>query len=232
MPPALLSTPAVRRQNLLIEFASLKHAAPSGVYMSLSLPDPTLWSGVIFTRKGPYHGGIFKFTITFPPTYPTTPPTIIFQTPLYHPLICPSPAPPSSPSTTPGLFSLRHGFPCWFTPTPTSPSTPTPTLDVLQYIKASLTEASVLDDVPLSAAENDGAWKLWSAGEGARGATGGWEERVGRVVEGSRGEEVVFGGGGAGAGGGGMRFVELEEGVVEGVKEVARMVVEERVVLV
>ncbi|RPB08494.1 hypothetical protein P167DRAFT_578186 [Morchella conica CCBAS932] len=44
-PPALLSTPAVRRQNLLIEFASLKHAAPAGVYMSLTPSDPTLWSG-------------------------------------------------------------------------------------------------------------------------------------------------------------------------------------------
>ncbi|KAH8151443.1 uncharacterized protein LAJ45_04648 [Morchella importuna] len=169
---ALLSTPAVRRQNLLIEFASLKHAAPAGVYMSLTPSDPTLWSGVIFTRKGPYHGGIFKFTITFPPTYPTTPPTIIFTTPLYHPLISPSPPPASSPSTTPGLFSLRHGFPHWFTPTPSAPATPTPTLDVLQYIKASLTELSVLDDVPLSAAEDAGAWRLWSGGEGRVGRRG------------------------------------------------------------
>ncbi|KAI5845844.1 ubiquitin-conjugating enzyme/RWD-like protein [Morchella snyderi] len=227
-PPALLSTPAVRRQNLLIEFASLKHAAPAGVYMSLTSPDPTLWAGVIFARKGPYHGGIFKFTITFPPTYPTTPPTILFHTPLYHPLVSPSPPPPSSPATPPGLFSLRHGFPGWFSAAaPTAPPTPTPTLDVLQYLKAALTEEEVLDDVPLSAAEDAGAWRLWSAGVGARGVAGGWEERVGRVVDGSRGEEVVFAGGG-----GAVRFVEMEEGVVEGVKEVARRVVEERVVLV
>jgi hypothetical protein len=32
--------------------ASLKHAPPSGVYVSLATGDPTLWNGVIFVRSG------------------------------------------------------------------------------------------------------------------------------------------------------------------------------------
>jgi hypothetical protein len=32
--------------------SGLKHACPHGVFMSLTPGDPTLWSGVIFVRKG------------------------------------------------------------------------------------------------------------------------------------------------------------------------------------
>lgn len=32
--------------------ASLKHAAPPGVYVSLTPGDPTLWSSVLFVRSG------------------------------------------------------------------------------------------------------------------------------------------------------------------------------------
>jgi hypothetical protein len=35
--------------------SSLKYACPHGVFMSLTPGDPTLWSGVIFVRKGPCH---------------------------------------------------------------------------------------------------------------------------------------------------------------------------------
>lgn len=33
--------------------SSLRYACPHGVFMSLTPGDPTLWSGVIFVRKGP-----------------------------------------------------------------------------------------------------------------------------------------------------------------------------------
>jgi hypothetical protein len=69
------SLPTVRRQQLLAELyvcfrdlvdisrlltdcpflfasAALKQACPQGVYVSLTPGDPSLWSGVIFVRKG------------------------------------------------------------------------------------------------------------------------------------------------------------------------------------
>ena len=68
----LSSLSAVRKQRLLVELfanspakpnhnqltashsSSLKYACPHGVFMSLTPGDPTLWSGVIFVRKGPH----------------------------------------------------------------------------------------------------------------------------------------------------------------------------------
>jgi hypothetical protein len=68
----LSSLSAVRKQHLLVELyadsslpkpfnqlisshsSSLKYACPHGVFMSLTPGDPTLWSGVIFVRKGAY----------------------------------------------------------------------------------------------------------------------------------------------------------------------------------
>lgn len=44
--------PALRRQNLLSEFAGLKQSCPRGIFVSLTPGDPSLWSGVIFVRKG------------------------------------------------------------------------------------------------------------------------------------------------------------------------------------
>ena len=46
--------------------------------------------------SGPYSGGIFKFTVMFPPHYPSVPPKIRFTSEVYHPLI-----------TDHGDFSLR-----------------------------------------------------------------------------------------------------------------------------
>lgn len=45
---------------------------------------------------GPYTGGIFKFTVMFPPHYPSVPPKLRFTSEVYHPLI-----------TDHGDFSLR-----------------------------------------------------------------------------------------------------------------------------
>src|SRR5579862_4320369 len=36
---------------------------------------------------GPYSGGIFKFTVMFPPHYPSVPPKLRFTSEIYHPLI-------------------------------------------------------------------------------------------------------------------------------------------------
>ncbi len=47
--------------------------------------DITKWSATIIGPEDtPYAGGVFKFNITFPKTYPIEPPQISFITPIYH----------------------------------------------------------------------------------------------------------------------------------------------------
>ncbi|RLL95815.1 hypothetical protein CFD26_106062 [Aspergillus turcosus] len=124
----LPNIPALRRQQLLLEFASLKHAAPPGIYISITPGDSTLWSGVIFVRSGPYASAVLRFQIRFPDSYPELPPLVTFSTDVFHPLIVPlttytfstgaSTEDPVSATDEerlpPGGFSLRHGFPHWF----------------------------------------------------------------------------------------------------------------------
>ena len=77
---------------------------------------------------GPYAPAILRFHISFPPDYPTLPPSITFISDIFHPLVAPlttyTYTTGSSNSDTvsatdeerlpPGGFSLRHGFPHWF----------------------------------------------------------------------------------------------------------------------
>ncbi|KAK0722258.1 ubiquitin-conjugating enzyme/RWD-like protein [Lasiosphaeria miniovina] len=120
--------PAVKRQHLLAEFAGLKQACPNSVYVSLTPGDPSLWSGVIFVRRGPYVTAILRFQISFPDTYPSLPPLVTFSTDIFHPLIAPlttymyttdiqdngTVSATDEERLPPGGFSLRHGFPEWF----------------------------------------------------------------------------------------------------------------------
>ncbi|KAJ5312650.1 hypothetical protein PENANT_c007G08006 [Penicillium antarcticum] len=120
--------PSLRKQQLHLEFASLKQATPPGVYVTLAPGDPTLWNGVIFVRSGPYASAILRFQLRFPDTYPDLPPLVTFATDFFHPLIVPlttytfstgsaSDNPVSATDEErlpPGGFSLRHGFPHWF----------------------------------------------------------------------------------------------------------------------
>ncbi|KAF8853404.1 UBC-like protein [Acephala macrosclerotiorum] len=128
VPQPFPTLPAVRKQHLLVEFSSLKYACPHGVFVSLTPGDPTLWSGVIFVRKGPYAPSILRFQISFPPTYPSLPPLVTFSTDMFHPLITPlttymyttdiqdsgTVSATDEERLPPGGFSLRHGFPGWF----------------------------------------------------------------------------------------------------------------------
>ncbi|KAI1489362.1 ubiquitin-conjugating enzyme/RWD-like protein [Biscogniauxia mediterranea] len=120
--------PALRRQHLLVEFAGLKQACPDGVFVSLTPGDPTLWSGVIFVRGGPYSSAVLRFQISFPDIYPQLPPLVTFSTDMFHPLITPlstymyttdihdsgTVSATDDERLPPGGFSLRHGFPNWF----------------------------------------------------------------------------------------------------------------------
>ncbi|KAK3990089.1 protein crossbronx [Cladorrhinum sp. PSN332] len=123
--PAL---PALKRQRLLAEFAALKQASPPGVFVSLTPGDPSLWSGIIFVRHGPYASAILRFQISFPDAYPALPPLVTFATDMFHPLITPlttymyttdvqeggTVSATDDERLPPGGFSLRHGFPGWF----------------------------------------------------------------------------------------------------------------------
>ncbi|CAK7233580.1 hypothetical protein SBRCBS47491_008659 [Sporothrix bragantina] len=122
------SLPSLRRQNLLAEFSGLKQACPEGVFMTLTPGDPSLWSGVIFVRDGPYAPAVLRFQISFPDSYPSLPPLVTFATDIFHPLITPlttytyttdiqdngTVSATDEERLPPGGFSLRHGFPAWF----------------------------------------------------------------------------------------------------------------------
>ncbi|KAI1115345.1 ubiquitin-conjugating enzyme/RWD-like protein [Nemania sp. NC0429] len=126
--PKLSTLPTLRRQHLLVEFTSLKQACPDGVYVGLTPGEPSLWSGVIFVRDGPYAPAVMRFQISFPDSYPKSPPLVTFQTDMFHPLITPQSTYIHSTDVhdngtvsaadeerlPPGGFSLRHGFPDWF----------------------------------------------------------------------------------------------------------------------
>ncbi|KAM5348094.1 hypothetical protein ACJ41O_007918 [Fusarium nematophilum] len=120
--------PSLRKQQLLSEFTGLKQACPEGIIVSLTPGDPTLWSGVLFIRKGPYCPAILRFQISFPDSYPQLPPLVTFSTDMFHPLITPlttymyttdiqdsgTVSASDQERLPPGGFSLRHGFPEWF----------------------------------------------------------------------------------------------------------------------
>ncbi|KAH7149970.1 ubiquitin-conjugating enzyme/RWD-like protein [Dactylonectria estremocensis] len=120
--------PSLRRQQLLSEFAGLKQACPEGMFVSLTPGDPTMWSGVLFVRNGPYTPAVLRFQISFPDSYPQLPPLVTFSSDMFHPLITPlttymyttdiqesgTVSASDQERLPPGGFSLRHGFPDWF----------------------------------------------------------------------------------------------------------------------
>ncbi|KAK9464597.1 hypothetical protein V1512DRAFT_281518 [Lipomyces arxii] len=77
-------------QELLVEYVNIRSLCPSGIYISASPTAPQIWYGVIFIRKGPYSGGIFRFMFFFPDQYPYVVPILKLLSPLSsHPLIHP-----------------------------------------------------------------------------------------------------------------------------------------------
>ncbi|CAG9331145.1 unnamed protein product [Blepharisma stoltei] len=93
----------LKEYQLLIEYRSLKHYAPVGVYVLPQLNNIKIWQGVIFIRQGLYKGGVFRFKIEIPENYPTIRPSVFFHTYVFHPLI--------HPET--GELALGPQFPLW-----------------------------------------------------------------------------------------------------------------------
>ncbi|TAQ86828.1 hypothetical protein B7494_g4851 [Chlorociboria aeruginascens] len=283
--------------------SSLKYACPHGIFMTLTSGDPTLWSGVMFIRKGPYAPSILRFQISFPPSYPSLPPLVTFSTDMFHPLLTPlttymyttdiqdggTVSATDEERLPPGGYSLRHGFPGWFgrgrrsrfsgrdgsnSGTPikdhdgseqTTPDTASPTpgrttgfgdiekgkekitiFEVLRYIRSTFDDDEVLDQVPLEAAGNPGAWHAWRTHrvktgriavdwhDGLEGDKEGkkevqarkpgewnwdgvWEVRVKKGIEGSVSEQVLFGK--EAVGDDLIRFLEMKGGEIDTAKE-------------
>ncbi|KAH6633392.1 ubiquitin-conjugating enzyme/RWD-like protein [Boeremia exigua] len=275
-----------RKQHLLIEFSTLRHAQLDGVFVSITPGDPSLWVGVIFVRKGPYAPAVLRFQISFPSSFPALPPLVTFATDVFHPLLTPLTTYTHTTATSdtdtvsatdeerlpPGGFSLRHGFPHWFgrarqsgarsrgasgseggSPAQNGRPVATPAalggvgtsfgttgvsmVTVLEYIRSSFSEETVLDSVSLEAAANPGAYHAWRAfrssalppqqplspisttssegtalGRNRRPGEwnwdGVWEDRVKRAVNASLSESVLYG---PGAGEDIIRFQQVDD---------------------
>ncbi|GAA5826077.1 hypothetical protein JCM3770_000978 [Rhodotorula araucariae] len=91
------------RHEALLEFSALGQAdhLPTGMYVFPS--EPTRWNGVLFLHRGYFAGAILHFTLTLPSSYPSSPPQITFDSPIFHPLIDPSS----------GRMRLDWRFPAW-----------------------------------------------------------------------------------------------------------------------
>lgn len=146
--------------------------------------------------QGPYAPAILRVQISFPQAYPAVPPLVALSTDIFHPLVTPlttytyttGSASGETVSATdeerlpPGGFSLRHGFPQWFSrtrrSTPAAPNSqpeprgdvgpageanahPPPVAKILKYIQASFTDEAILDSVTVESAANPGAYHAW-----------------------------------------------------------------------
>ncbi|KAL3897893.1 MAG: hypothetical protein SGCHY_003110 [Lobulomycetales sp.] len=94
-----------KRYELLIEYKNLSNPShcPAGLYV-MPLPDNLyLWHGTLFIHRGYYKGGVYKFIIEIPQSYPDSAPKVTFITDMFHPLI--------DPKTR--VFNLAQQFPQW-----------------------------------------------------------------------------------------------------------------------
>jgi ubiquitin-conjugating enzyme len=134
---------------------------------------------------GPFAPSVLRFQISFPHAYPQQPPLITFSTDIFHPLLTPltTYTYTTSASNTgtvsasdqerlpPGGFSLRHGFPQWFTSThlddssqkKRDPQAPVSIYELLDYLRYAFNEEACLDSITLEAAANPGAYHAWQS---------------------------------------------------------------------
>ena len=75
----------------MLEFRHLKLHAPAGVYILPSFDSLREWSGVLFVRSGVYKGGLFRFSMQLPRSYPANGacPRVLFQSRVFHPHVHP-----------------------------------------------------------------------------------------------------------------------------------------------
>ena len=73
--------------SLLVDYKHLVQRLPTGLHVLPSVQDD-VWDGIVFVKRGPYAGGVFKFAIKLA-AYPMQAPEIVFQTRVFHPAIHP-----------------------------------------------------------------------------------------------------------------------------------------------
>ncbi|GAA6024993.1 hypothetical protein JCM10207_002106 [Rhodosporidiobolus poonsookiae] len=93
------------RQEVLLEYSNLGLAdhCPLGVYVVPSDESVFLWHCTLFVHRGYYASSILHFRLLIPQSYPSAPPSVVFDSPLFHPLVDPSS----------GRLRLDARFPTW-----------------------------------------------------------------------------------------------------------------------
>nr|CAD7577255.1 unnamed protein product [Timema californicum] len=90
--------------SLIAEYNILQKQEIPGVYVIPSAQSSLLWFGVLFVRQGLYQGGVFRFNIHIPETFPDGGcPHVAFQSRVFHPLV----------NEDTGEMDLKSGFPEW-----------------------------------------------------------------------------------------------------------------------
>ncbi|GAA5909332.1 hypothetical protein JCM6882_000954 [Rhodosporidiobolus microsporus] len=131
------------RSEAMMEFASLgqEDHCPLGVYV---WPTEVFeWSATLFLHRGYYAGSILHFRLVIPPNYPQSPPAVVFESPIFHPLVDP----------VSGRMRLDARFPTW-----------RPRRDfifhVLHAVKAAFKRKG-LDELREAVCANQEAWRLY-----------------------------------------------------------------------
>ncbi|XP_054587891.1 AKT-interacting protein isoform X2 [Nothobranchius furzeri] len=75
--------------SLMAEFTLVIKQKLPGIYVQPSYKSALMWFGVIFIRHGLYQDGVFKFTVYIPDNYPDGECPLVFDTPVFHPLVDP-----------------------------------------------------------------------------------------------------------------------------------------------
>ncbi|CAK1549878.1 unnamed protein product [Leptosia nina] len=99
-----LSTIFHQEYIIMAEYRKLRTENLKGIYVIPSYKNSFLWYGVIFVRSGCYGGGVFRFTLTLPDTFPNEKvPVVTFSSQLYHPAV----------DCNTGDLNLNEVFPQW-----------------------------------------------------------------------------------------------------------------------
>lgn len=80
----------IKDMRLLVEYRHVSARLPSGMYILPSIASLHSWDGVVFVRRGPYRGGVFRFRVSVPAEYPSAVPRVRFLSAVFHPRVAPS----------------------------------------------------------------------------------------------------------------------------------------------
>lgn len=97
-------TPFFQEYSIMSEYNLVTKKCLPGLYVMPSASSPLLWFGVLFIKKGLYQGGIFRFNLEIPETFPDcTCPRVVFESKVFHPSI----------DIATGEVFMNQAFPEW-----------------------------------------------------------------------------------------------------------------------